>query len=199
MEKRLAGTSEDSARSIAFGQRRSQKLRPRPRASPPSGGLTARERRDLGCHERTVECATGGGDGAERRVGGGAQARLRGNARSRGSRTQKSPARDSVGDAARAGQVPAIGLKTPAGPDSRPPGVGGIRLGRVRRLLQLELTDDDAGGAAVVAFVPPKPIPNPPAVLTLIIEQRPASGADVVIKFRHDSASCSRLRRREAL
>ena len=60
-------------------------------------------------------------------------------------------------------------------------------LGRRRGLCQLELTDDDPGRAPGVALMPPEAFPDPPAVLTLIIEQLPAAGADVVIKFRHVS------------
>jgi hypothetical protein len=89
---------------------------------------------------------------------------------------------------ARTGKVSDSGFETPAGADSRPPGTRvGLSRGRAA-LLQLELPDDNPGGAFGVAFVPPEPLPNPPAVLALIVEQGAAPGADVVFQFRHCSA-----------
>ena len=63
------------------------------------------------------------------------------------------PAGAAAGDPVRgrpgAGQVSPSGLETPAGADSRPPGAGFGWLSRGRSLFQLELTDDDPGGAPV--------------------------------------------------
>ena len=85
----------------------------------------------------------------------------------------------------RARKVSDSGVETPAGADSRPPGAR-VGLGRGRAVFfQLELTDDDPGGTLAVALVPPETFPDPPPVLTLIVEQRAAAGADVVFKFRH--------------
>src|SRR6185503_7846086 len=83
-------------------------------------------------------------------------------------------------------QILDTGLETPAGADSRPPGVR-VGLSRGCALGQLELADDDPGGAPVVALMPPEAFPDPPAVLTLIVEQHTAAGTDVVFEFRHCS------------
>src|SRR3954471_11468624 len=93
-----------------------------------------------------------------------------------------------LGRAARAGEIPPAGPETPASADSRPPGTR-IELGGRCRLLQLELANDNAGGPPGVTFVPPDPFPDPPSVLALIVEQRSAARADVVIEFRHISVS----------
>ena len=105
-------------------------------------------------------------------------------------------ARTSAGGAARSaaarpGKVSDSGVEAPAGADSRPPGTR-LGLSRGRALVQLELSDDDPGGTPVIALVPPLGFPDPPAVLSVIVEQRPAAGADVVFKFRHCKAPQSR-------
>jgi hypothetical protein len=49
--------------------------------------------------------------------------------------------------------------------------------------LEVEFPNDDPGGAAGVARVPPDTVANPPAVFALIVEKHAAAGAHVVFEF----------------
>jgi hypothetical protein len=51
--------------------------------------------------------------------------------------------------------------------------------------LEVEFSNDDPGGAAGVARVPPDTVANPPAVFPLIVEEHAAAGAHVVFEFGH--------------
>lgn len=51
--------------------------------------------------------------------------------------------------------------------------------------LEVEFADNDPGGAAGVARVPPDTVANPPAVFALIVEKHAAAGAHVVFEFGH--------------
>ena len=63
----------------------------------------------------------------------------------------------------------------------------GHYLAILRGLLQFKFANDNTGGTFLVTFVPPKALPKPPAVFSLVIEKRPTTGADVVFEFCHGS------------
>src|SRR5262245_44480074 len=96
--------------------------------------------------------ARGGGDGADgrrareiglwRTVGGKPGAGAHESRR----RSVPAAARAQAPNHDGARNVSDSGLETPTGADSRPPGAGVAWLGRVGRLGQLELTDNDSGG-----------------------------------------------------
>jgi hypothetical protein len=96
----------------------------------------------------------------------------------------------AVGRLGRSGLRLATATGTPRGPDKYRLLDLKRRRAQIRarcRLLQFEFADDDPRRTLGVTLVPPDAFAQPPSAFSLIVEQRSAPRADVVIEFGHIS------------